>query len=89
MQSTAVEPLYQWTKKDVKWKWENKESDAFDKAKGMLCEDTVLAHFDSTLPIGIACDASEAGIGSVLFHRYEDGSERPIYNVSKTLTVTQ
>ena len=47
--------------------------------------DTVLAHFDSSVPIGISCDASEVGVGAVLFHRYADGSERPILNVSKTL----
>ena len=55
----------------------------------MLCKDTVLAHFDPSCKTGIACDASEVGIGSVLFHRYPDGSERPIANASKTLTDTQ
>ena len=38
---------------------------------------------------GIACDASDCEIGAVLFHRYSDGSERPIANVSKTLSQTQ
>ena len=51
--------------------------------------DTVLAHFDSSVPIGISCDASEVGVGAVLFHHYADGSERPILNVSKTLTDCQ
>ena len=39
--------------------------------------------------IGIACDTSNVGLGIVLFHRYEDGSERPIANASKTLTEVQ
>ncbi len=45
-------------------------------------------HFDPAKQIGISCDASNVGIGAVLFHRYDDGSERPIANVSKTLTET-
>ena len=57
--------------------------------KELLSMDMVLAHFDPTLPIGISCDASEVGLGVVLFHRYQDGSERPIANASKTLTETQ
>jgi len=55
----------------------------------MLCSDTVLAYFDPTLEVGISCDASSVGIGAVLFHQYPDGSERPIFNVSKTLPGTQ
>ena len=37
----------------------------------------------------ISCDTLEVGIGAVLFYHYSDGSERPITNVSKTLTDTQ
>ena len=55
----------------------------------MLCNDTVLAHFNPSLPIGIACDASTVGLGVVLFHRYADGSERPIANASKILNEAQ
>ena len=55
----------------------------------MICTDTVLAHFDLSLQVGISCDASELGIGAVLFHRYQDSSERPITNASKTLTKAQ
>ena len=57
--------------------------------KDWLCTDTLLAHFDPSLDIGISCDASDCGIGAVLFHRFPDGSERPIANVSKTLSPAQ
>ncbi|XP_005093140.1 uncharacterized protein K02A2.6-like [Aplysia californica] len=62
---------------------------AFQHIKDCLSADTVLAHFTPTLEVGISCDASDVGIGCVLFHRYSDSSERPIANVSKTLTQTQ
>ena len=50
---------------------------------------TLYLHFNPFLPIRIACDASNVGIEAVLFHRYEDGSERPVANSSKTLSQTQ
>ena len=37
----------------------------------------------------MACNASNVGIGAVLFHRYEDGSERSIANASKTRNYSQ
>ena len=85
--STHLEALYHLTKKNSQWIWGAEEQAAFDTVKSLLCYDTVLAHFDPLLSIGIACDASNVGIGAVLFHRYEDGSERPIANASKTLRI--
>ena len=73
----------------VAWAWSKQENDAFTKLKSLLSTDTVLAHFDAFVPIGIACDASNVGIGAALFDWYPDGSERPIANVSKTLSKSQ
>lgn len=87
--STVAEPLYRLTKRGVPWKWKTEETRAFKKLKEMLTSDNVLVHYDPEQKLGIACDASETGIGAVLFHRYEDGDERPIANVSKTLNKTQ
>ena len=87
--STLAEPLFKLTKKAVTWKWEKEEQTAFEHLKTVLASNQVLVHFDPSKPLGLACDASNVGIGAVLFHRYPDGSERPIANVSKTLTVAE
>nr|KAG5691046.1 hypothetical protein BaRGS_003076 [Batillaria attramentaria] len=87
--ATMAEPLYRLTKKANPWKWGEEEQAAFEQLKNVLSSDQVLVHFDPDKPVGLACDASNVGIGAVLFHRYPDGSERPIANVSKTLTAAE
>ena len=87
--ATLAEPLNRLLRKQTPWVWNEQEQEAFQALKEELGKDPVLAHFDPALQVGIACDASNVGIGVVLFHRYPDGRERPISNVSKTLTPTQ
>jgi len=45
-----------------------------------------LLHYDPELPLSIGCDASQVGIGAVLFHTLSDGSEKPIDYSSCKLT---
>jgi len=87
--ATLGEPLHQLTKKGEPWRWTAKEQGAFQKLKNVLSSDQLLIHFDPDKPVGLSCDASSVGIGAVLFHRFPDGSERPIANASKTLTKSQ
>jgi hypothetical protein len=87
--ATIAEPLYELTKKKMPWKWEDKHQKVFQRLKDLLSSENVLVHFDSKLPLGLSCDASNVGVGAVLFHRFPDGSERPIASVSKTLTDCQ
>ena len=54
-------------------------------AKEVLSSEQVLVHFDPNKPIVLSVDASSYGIGAVLSHRMEDGSERPIEYASRTL----
>ena len=43
-------------------------------------------HFDSSLPVTVACDASPVGVGAVLSHIMPNGEERPIQFASRALT---
>ena len=55
------------------------------RIKKLLSSESFLVHFDPTLPLPLACDASAYGMGAVLAHRFPDGSERPIGYASCTL----
>ena len=87
--STALGPLYQLLKKNVAWSWTKKEMEAFQASKDLLTSSQLLVHFDPTLPLILACDASPYGIGAVLAHRMPDGQERPIGFASRTLTKSE
>jgi len=45
----------------------------------------VLAHYDPSKPLILACDASPYGIGAVLLHLCEDSSEQPVAYTSRSL----
>ena len=76
-------PLNRLLRKDTTWEWTSECQESFEKVKEALTSTKVLAHYNSELPVGLACDASSVG---VLFHRYENGTELPIAYASKSLT---
>ena len=87
--STTVHPLTQLLGKDHQWKWTEQCEAAFHKVKEMITSEQVLTHYDPSLPLRLACDASPVGIGAVLSHVINDGTERPIAFASRTLTKTE
>ena len=87
--STVLNPLNRLLGQNVKWKWTAECDRAFTSAKEKLVSSIVLAHYDTTLPIKVAADASAYGVGAVISHVYRDGSERPVAFASRTLTSSE
>ena len=84
--STTLAPLYKLLKHSVKWQWSDEQEKSFKESKQSLLSSQLLVHFDPSLNIRLACDASAYGIGAVLSHEMPDGSEKPIGFVSRTLS---
>ena len=86
---STVAPLYELLHHDITWHWSAEAEAAFIKSKELLTDDKCLVHFDNTLPLLLACDALQYGVGVVLAHRFPDGTERPIVFASHTLSDTE
>ena len=88
-QINTVHPLDQLLQKDAKWTWTPDCVQSFTAAKQALNSSKVLAHYDPSLPITMAGDASAYGFGSVISHILPDGCERPIAFASRTFSSSE
>ena len=87
--STVLAPLHKLLCKNILWKWGPAEELAFNKAKDLLVSDSLLVHFHPAKQLLVSCDASPYGVGAVLAHKMQDGSERPISYASRTLSAAE
>ena len=81
-----LHPLNRLLKSNAQWKWSADCQKAFEQAKNQLASAPVLAHYDVTQKLKLAADASAYGLGAVISHVYNDGSEKPIAYASRTLS---
>ena len=84
--SSVLAPLYKLLRNDYPWQWTAEEEKAFCASKELLISSQFLVHFNPTLKLMLACDASAYGVSAVLAHLMPDGSERPIAYASQTLS---
>ncbi|XP_063952108.1 uncharacterized protein K02A2.6-like [Lytechinus pictus] len=81
-----IAPLTDLLKSERKFVWNIEAERAFLRSKSLLKSSGFLAHFDPTLPMTVATDASPIGIGAVLSQIYASGEERPVMFASRALT---
>ncbi|XP_029947498.1 uncharacterized protein K02A2.6-like [Salarias fasciatus] len=84
--ATQLQPLHELLKAGNAWSWSKECEVAFNTAKSALTDKTVLTHFDASLPLQLACDASPYGVGAVVSHITPTGEEKPIAFASRTLS---
>ncbi|XP_039202919.1 uncharacterized protein K02A2.6-like, partial [Crotalus tigris] len=84
--ASVAEPLHRLLDKQAVWLWSQAHEACFKEVKALLTSNSVLAHFNESLPVCIACDASPYGVGAVLSHLRSDGTQVPIAYYSRTLS---
>ena len=83
--ATKLRPLYDLTRKGVRFHWDREQEAAFKAVKQELAKGKFLIHFDQHKEAVICCDASDVGIAAVLCH-YEDSRLAPVKFKSRTLS---
>uniref|UniRef100_A0A8C6MDI2 ribonuclease H n=1 Tax=Nothobranchius furzeri TaxID=105023 RepID=A0A8C6MDI2_NOTFU len=84
--ATHLAPIHQLLKKNAQWSWGREQEEAFTQSKQLLKSAEVLCHYSADKELVLACDASPYGVCTVLSHKMEDGSDKPLGFMSRTLT---
>ena len=91
----VAKPLYQLVsrdnakakRKEVEWSKECEE--AFLKLKEICSNTPILAYADYQRPFKVHTDASESGLGAVLYQDQEDGTTRVVAYASRSLSKSE
>ena len=83
--SSVLAPLHALLSNEIHWHWSKEQMHPFQKSKKFLKSPRLLVQYDSQKKVTLACDASQYGLGAVLSHQMDDGSEYPIAYRSRTL----
>ena len=72
-------------RKDTKWFWGTKQQQTFVEIKNSLSS-PLMVHYNPCTYLVVTTDASEYGVGTVVSHTMEDGTDRLIVCFSRKLS---
>ena len=84
--ATVARPLNKLTHKEVEWKWEDPQCQAFETLKHRVTTDPILIYPDPTKQYTLEVDASGFTLGAVLSQKGSDNKLHPISYYSRTLS---
>lgn len=82
--ASTTEPLTALLRKGAKWVWADLQQQAFEALKKLLTRETLLYHPNYAVPFIVQCDASDVGLGAVLYQN-QNGMRRVVAYASRLL----
>ena len=73
-----AEPLTRLTRKDVPFKWEAQQEQAFGNLKNELCKRPILSLFSTKFKTEVHTDASAEGLGGILLQWQDEKNLKPV-----------
>ena len=83
--ANIAKPLHNLTKKNVKFKWNDKCEKSFQELKKKLTSAPILMHPDTSKQFIVECDASNFAIGAILSQKDSEGILHPVAYYSRSL----
>jgi hypothetical protein len=83
--SPIASPLHKLTRKNVPYGWGKEQAEVFQTLKDILCSEPLLQYPDFKKGFIVTCDASSAGIGSIL-SQGPLGHDLPVAYARRVLT---
>ena len=82
--SDMTKPLRELTKKEIPWRWDATQHQAFENLKKEVSDTPVLRYYNVQEEVTLQCDASQAGLGAALMQK-----DQPVAYASRALTPTE
>ena len=78
-------PLFNMTRKEIKWNWGEEMQSVFKRVKDLFCLEAILYHPSRDRPFYLMTDASKTSLGAFLYQKDDDNKRRIVSMASRSL----